>query len=234
MVAKRIAIIPARAGSTRIPGKNTRPFFGRPIIEYTIDAAHQAGMFDEVVITSDDPEVLDIAARTDCTPLKRPAELADGATIIAAVIAHVLEQPDYAAVEEFCLLLATAPMRTAEDIVAAHGLLAARQAAAVVGVRALGNEFFHAFWENDQGYYERVMGHVSLRSGQFYPKVYADNGSVYWCLAAPFKAAGSVYCDPVTIYPMPGFRSVDIDTMEDWELAEYYYRKHFLKNDDGR
>lgn len=236
MALKTIAIIPARAGSTRLPGKNTRDFFGRPLVTHTLDAALATGLFDRVVVSSDDPRVLDIARDAGCRPLVRPPALATSTAKMGEVLLHILDQPDLAAVEEFCLLLATTPLRTAADIAAAHPLLESERAAVVMGVCPYDIHPFFGIWRTADERWERVHKDVTLGPSQFFPPIYADNGALYWCRAEDYKRERRLFSDRLAVYPMPRWKSVDIDTAEDWDLAEFYYRRYVLgeKGADAR
>ena len=117
-----LAIIPARGGSKRIPRKNIRPFCGKPIIAYSIEAAQRSGLFDDVVVSTDDEVIASVAKKYDATvPFLRPAGIADDVTGVMAVIAHALRElgtekcPD-----EICMIYATAPLIRPDDIVAGH------------------------------------------------------------------------------------------------------------------
>jgi CMP-N-acetylneuraminic acid synthetase len=228
MKASRIAVIPARAGSTRLPGKNTRPFFGKPLVAHTLEAAREAGVFDEVVVTSDDPRVLEIAAGMNCRPLERPARLATSTTKMSEVLLHLFDQPDYSAVDSFCLLLVTTPLRTAADIVESLSLLEPSGASVVMGVSEFEIHPYFGVWQDESGQWVRVHEEVTLGPSQFFPKMYADNGAIYWCKTDDYLRERQLFSSNLAVYPMPRWKSVDIDTFDDWELAEFFYRKHVL------
>ena len=109
----RVAIIPARAGSQRIPGKNIRPFHGKPIIAYSIRAALDTRLFDHVIVSTDSEEIAEIAQACEADVLIRPAALADGKTGTQEVMRHHLQAID---AEQACCIYATAPMLTAADL----------------------------------------------------------------------------------------------------------------------
>ncbi|MBU0516154.1 MAG: acylneuraminate cytidylyltransferase family protein [Proteobacteria bacterium] len=228
MKARYIAVVPARAGSTRLPGKNTRPFFGKPLVTYTLEAAREAGVFDEVVVTSDDPRVLEIAAGMNCRPLERPAHLATSTTKMSEVLVHLFDQPAYRGVDTFCLLLVTTPLRTAADIVESQSLLERERAVVVMGVSEFEVHPYFGVWQDESGRWVRVHEGVTLGPSQFFPKMYADNGAVYWCRTVDYLREKQLFSSNLAIYPMPRWKSVDIDTIDDWELAEFFYRKHVL------
>lgn len=123
----KIALIPARGGSKRIPHKNIRLFAGKPIIAYSIEAALQAGCFDAVVVSTDDPAIAEVAQQYGAeVPFMRPADIANDYATTTDVIRHALlwfhqqQQP----VDALCCLYATAPFVRAEDLLAGYHLLA--------------------------------------------------------------------------------------------------------------
>src|SRR5690554_3684916 len=115
----RLAIIPARGGSKRIPRKNIKPFCGKPMIAWSIEAAHLSGCFDRIIVSTDDDEIAAIARTHGAqTPFKRPAELADDHTATIPVIAHAIEwmRQHEAPVEFACCIYATAPFIRIKDL----------------------------------------------------------------------------------------------------------------------
>ena len=132
---KPIAIIPARGGSQRIPGKNSKLFFGRPIIEYSIDAARESGLFSEIVVSTDSSEIARIAFEAGARPYLRPADFcADevGTQEVAAQYLHVLRHPPMLA----CTIYATAPLMRVQDLRTGHALMARLSYHFVFGVQA--------------------------------------------------------------------------------------------------
>lgn len=131
--ARALGLIPARAGSERLSGKNTRPFAGRPLIDWTLDAGLGSGLLDAVAVTTDDPAAAALAAARGVTVIDRPAELAGPDASIYDAIVHALgvlgRDWDY-----LVLLQPTSPLRTAADVDGALTLCHARSAPAVVGV----------------------------------------------------------------------------------------------------
>ena len=122
----KLAIIPARGGSRRIPRKNIRDFLGKPIIGYSIEAAQKCGLFDHIVVSTDDAEIADVARRFGAeVPFMRPAPLADDHTGTAAVVKHALQMLDKTAqpAEFACCIYATAPFVTPQDLQAGFELL---------------------------------------------------------------------------------------------------------------
>ncbi|MGE3182369.1 MAG: acylneuraminate cytidylyltransferase family protein [Phycisphaerae bacterium] len=208
---KVLAVIPARSGSKRIPGKNTASLADRPLIAYTCQAAREAEIFDAIYVNTDCSRIAGIAAQYGVScPILRPRELATDETstdlAMRFFISALVEQDDlYDAV---MLLQPTSPLRNAEDIRAAFALFEQNRPCTVVSV----THVTPASW----------LGRVT-KDGQFEPfvgndPVYRLNGAIY---VHPFE----YYLDGARspkhmMYPMPVERSVDIDTIDDWQVAE--------------
>lgn len=222
----RLAVIPARGGSKRIPRKNLKAFNGRPVISYSIDAAKASGLFDHVVVSTDDAEISDLARQLGAeTPFVRPPELADDHTGTNAVARHAAswfakrgEAPD-----EVCCVYATAPFVTSDDLIAAHALLqdgiefvfAATRFAFPVQ-RALRSE--------ENGLVVPMFPQwISARS-QDLPAALHDAGQFYWGRPAAFERCDVVFLAAALAYELPSWRVQDIDTPDDWIRAEMLMR----------
>lgn len=208
---KVLGVIPARSGSKRIPNKNIATLAHRPLLAYTCQAACEADIFDAIYVNTDCQRIADIASQygVDC-PILRPAELAgdDTSTDLAMrfFVNAIVDQGElYDAV---VLLQPTSPLRSGEDIRAAFALFEQNRPCTVVSV----THVKPASW----------LGRVT-KDGQFDAfvgddPVYRLNGAIY---VHPFE----YYLDGTPspkhmMYPMPAERSVDIDTVDDWQLAE--------------
>jgi CMP-N-acetylneuraminic acid synthetase len=226
-----LAIIPLRQGSRRLPGKNIRDFFGRPLVAYTLEYAKKSGCFDEIMVSTDSPEIADICRDFGgVVPFLRPPELATDTAQLVDVVRHVLQT--YASrgtsFDNFCLLWATAPMRTDEDIRQAHAMLD-EETEAVVGVTTYEISVFSGFQMDTQHCLAPLFpGKLRLPSSQ-QPPVCAVNSSLCWVRVLAFEQHNTWLPPRLKGYLMPRRFSVDIDTQDDWELAEYYYRKYFLQ-----
>jgi CMP-N,N'-diacetyllegionaminic acid synthase len=216
---RTLALITARGGSKGIPGKNVRPLAGKPLIAWTIEAALASSLHADVVVSTDDAEIAAVAARCGArVPFMRPAALAaDDSPGIDAVL-HALEQlPGY---DSVLLLQPTSPLRTASDIEACLALARDRRAVSVVSVTECQT---HPAWcysiGQDQRLSSIVAGDVPARR-QDLPPVYALNGALYFAEAAWLVRERRLVCAESRAYVMPAERSVDIDTLLDWRLAE--------------
>lgn len=223
----RIAVIPARGGSKRIPRKNIRDFAGRPMITYAIDAAFASGAFDMVIVSTDDAEVTEVARANGAeVPFLRPADLADDYTPTVPVIAHAvaacrdLGWP----VEQACCIYPGVPMIDPEDLVRAKlALEAAGGEGYVFPVAPFPAAIQRALRRYNDG---RVVpfdpAHVATRTQDLEPGYY-DAGQFYWGGADAWLAGLSLHGHGRAIV-LPEWRVVDIDTPEDWDRAEKMYK----------
>lgn len=215
----KVAVIPARGGSKRIPRKNVKDFCGRPMIAYAIDAARRTGVFDRVVVSTDDDEIAAIALTAGAeVPFRRPAELADDFTPTVPVIAHAAAAlGDVASV---CCIYPAVPLLDPADIVRAEALA---QDGYAFPVARFPSAIQRALRRDESG---AVMpfdpGHVETRTQELEP-AYLDAGQFYWASAAAWLAGLAVHSHARTIV-IPEWRVVDIDTPDDWDRAERLYR----------
>lgn len=206
---RALAIIPARAGSTRLPGKNVRPMAGRPMIGWTLAAAREAVLLDRIVVTTDDPEVAVLAHAAGVAVVERPPELAGPDTPMADAVLHALDAVggDW---DEVVLLQPTSPLRTAADIDGAVALRRARGAPAAIGVSPVGDgpakpPHFHVGVEAD-GRLEPGTSHVI-------------NGAVYVVQTEGLRAGGGFRPEGTLAWPMRSERGGDVDTLEEFEAC---------------
>jgi len=220
-----VGIIPARGGSKSLPGKNLAPLAGRPLIAHTIGAALEAASVERVVVTTDDPEIAEVARREGAeAPFLRPKELAADETTAEETLLHAIgwlaDEQGYRP-EYVVLLQPTSPLRTAGDIDAAMHLARQRDADAVVSVTPSQH---HPSWMRGIDADGRLVDlpeitrHCPRR--QDLPDVYALNGSIYLARRAVLLNRRSWYTDKTYAYVMPPQRSLDIDTAWDLHLAE--------------
>ena len=223
-----IAIIPARKGSKRLPMKNVRPFFGKPVIQHTIEAALASKCFQRIIVSSNDQLALETAEKMKVEAWPRPEELASDSSTLKDVCFYVLKEIGPECVEAFCLLLATAPMRGSSDIEAAYRILVGQGAGCVMGVTNYSISPFYALKQGSDGFFQMLHPEMAEIQSQNFPEILADNGSMYWCDTGYFLEHQTFYGPRLKGYVMPRYRSVDIDTDADWDLAEHYYQRHIM------
>jgi pseudaminic acid cytidylyltransferase len=218
-----LCVIPARGGSKRIPRKNVRPFGGRPIIEWSIDAALASGVFDLVWVSTDDPEIAAIARAAGAgVPFTRPPHLADDHAGTRAVVRHaVLHAQAIAETPQVtCCLYPTAPFVTAADLRSATGLLQREpDAMLVMTVTPFPSPIWRAL-EIDRGRIARVFPeHAGARS-QDLPVAYFDAGQYYVGRSAVWIDTNGPFVGGALPVILPPERAHDINTLDDWDAAE--------------
>lgn len=222
----KLAIIPARGGSKRIPRKNIRPFHGRPIIGWSIAAARESGLFDHVVVSTDDAEIAEVARSLGAeTPFVRPPELSDDRTGTNAVVRHALAW--FAArgepVEVVCCIYATAPFVTAAALAEGHRRLVERGHGFAFSVTSFPFPIQRALRIRPDGSLAMFQPeHMATRS-QDLEEAWHDAGQFYWGTAAAFEADLPLFSEHAVPVVLPRHRVQDIDTPEDWRRAELMF-----------
>lgn len=217
----KIAVIPARGGSKRIPRKNIKPFHGKPMIAYSIEAAKESGCFDRIVVSTDDEEIAEVAKTLGAeVPFVRPVDLADDFATTLDVIQHAITALNLASDSMICCIYATAPFISARDIQQGYELLKTHKADYAFTATEFSFPIQRAFRLNKSDKVEMFYPeHLNTRS-QDLEKAYHDAGQFYWGTydayteGVPFFSANSV---PVVL---PNYRVQDIDTPDDWKRAE--------------
>ncbi len=221
-----VAIITARGGSKRIPRKNIRPFLGKPIIAYVIDAASQSGLFNEVMVSTDDAEIADIARQYGASvPFFRSAETADDfattADVLTEVIARYEQQGqvfDYA-----CCLYPTAPFITSDLLNRAFSTLIEKQFDTVYPVQPFSFPTQRAVLLRDSKVQWFQPEHALTRSQDLEP-AYHDAGQFYFFNVATFRQSHRLITDNSGGIVISELDAHDIDTEVDWAVAEMKYR----------
>lgn len=230
----KLAVIPARGGSKRIPRKNIKSFCGKPMIAWSIEAALQSACFDHVMVSTDDAEIAAVARQYGAqVPFIRPNALSDDQTGTIPVIRHAIEWfskrgqvPDYV-----CCVYATAPFVSAADI--RHGLDILTGAGGDYAFTVTKYPFpiQRAIRINDQGRVAMVDAeHFNTRS-QDLEEAYHDAGQFYWGRANAWLTDKVIFSPDAAAIQLPRYRVQDIDTDEDWTMAEYLFRAINIKND---
>jgi len=227
--SRTIATVCARGGSKGLPGKNIRPFAGKPLIVHTIEQALACPGMDGVYVSTDDDEIAAVAqAAGAIVPFRRPPELATdeaGKLPVIEHLVHHLEQQGRP-IARIVDLQPTSPLRESLDIEAA--MTASPDADLVVSVTpAHDNPYFNLVEQAPHGLVRLSKGDGAMRR-QDAPAVYALNGSIYvWRRAALAHAAmHGLWSVTVAPYVMPRWKSADIDDLEDFEYAEWLHARH--------
>jgi pseudaminic acid cytidylyltransferase len=223
----KLAIIPARGGSKRIPRKNIRPFAGLPIIAYSIEAARACGLFDRIVVSTDDAEIADVARSLGAeTPFVRPAELSDDYCTTVAVIKHAIGwvNEHWGSVDYACCIYATAPFVQAGYLREGHEKLMASGKSYAFSVTSFPFPIQRAVKINADGCVEMFYPENYLTRSQDLEEAYHDAGQFYWGRANAFLNE-EVFFSPASVpVLLPRYLVQDIDTIEDWRRAEYMHQ----------
>lgn len=230
---RTLAIITARGGSKRIPRKNIRPFLGKPIIAYGINAASQSGLFDDVMVSTDDVAIADIARHYGASvPFLRNAQTADDFATTADVLTEVLAQYaqqnvtfDYA-----CCLYPTAPFVTDELLKRAFSTLIDRRFDTVYPVQRFSFPIQRAVLLRNEKVQWFQPEYALTRSQDLEP-AYHDAGQFYFFNVAAFKQNHRLITDNSGGIIISEMEAHDIDTEDDWQVAELKYQLRLLRNE---
>lgn len=224
MPDERLAVIPARGGSKRVPGKNTRLLFGRPLIAHAIAAARQSGLFARVVVSTDSSEIARIAREHGAeVPFLRAAELADDVTPVSAATVDVLERLDHDG-DRFgvvCQLMANCPLTRAAEVLDSFRQFDATRADTQLSVVRYGWQ--NPWWavrRSDSFELDPLFPEQLLQRSQDLPELFCPTGAVWWARADVLRRERTFHVPHRTGWEMPWQRGIDIDTEDDWALVE--------------
>ncbi len=222
----RLAVIPARGGSKRIPGKNIKAFGGLPMIAWSIRAAIHSQCYDRIIVSTDDDEIASVAKDYGAdVPFKRPANLADDHTGTIPVIAHAIDWHNQhgIAVTQVCCIYATAPFVGATDLQRGLQALQSTDADYAFSVTSYAFPIQRAIRITAEHRVEMFQPeHFSTRS-QDLEEAWHDAGQFYWGRASAWLAQKPIFSTDSVPIPLPRYRVQDIDTPEDWHRAELMF-----------
>ena len=233
---RNIAFIPARKGSKGLPGKNKKLFAGKPLIQWSIEQAAETKLFDAIIVSSDDEEILRIAQdfkKKKVIPVERHPELAGDDSDIDAVLFDFFVRPENTC-DNICLLPPTSPLRSAEDIKAMFRFIKMKKYWTVISVT----------WNDFIGWVGQPNNHGPLPTynvekrpnRQTRDDFFMETGSIYWFKHDVFIPYGHMIANPnrVKLFEIPAERSLEIDTPFDFYLAERAYEySSMAKADQG-
>ena len=214
---KCVAIIPARGGSKRIPKKNIKDFFGKPLIAYSIETALKSKLFDSIIVSTDDDEAE--------VPFLRPKELSDDFTGVGAVIEHTLKYlsengQDY---DFCCLIYATAPLMQVKYLTEGFEKLKNSDASKALSVTSMPFPIQRTFKITPDARCQMFWPENFTRRSQDLEEAYQDAGQFYWRNIQKIAKDITFGSDTIPIV-LPRHLVQDIDTLEDWKCAEYMYK----------
>ncbi len=226
-----VAVIPARGGSKRIPRKNLRDFCGEPIISYSIRTALQSGLFEHVVVSTDDCEIAALALRLGAqVPFMRPEKLANDHASTLAVMQHAAQSCLTLgwAVQRICCLYATAPFAQVADLRAGLALLDTPGAGEPVQYAFSATSFDfpvqRAIRLDASGVVQSVWPENIPKRSQDLEPLFHDAGQFYWGRTSAFEGLLPMFAAHSRAVLLPRHRVQDIDDEDDWTRAEWLYR----------
>lgn len=222
----KIAVIPARGGSKRIPRKNIKEFRGKPMIAWAVSIAQESGLFDQIVVSTDDDEIANVARQWGAvTPFMRPQVMADEHTPTVPVIAHAVKAcADIGWITDYvCCIYPCVPFMQAGDLVAALELARLRDADFVYPVTEYAHPIQRAMRQLPSGKMEFFDPACEMVRTQDLEKSYHDAGQFYWGKSSAWLEQKKMHTDGLGM-PIPNWRVVDIDSADDWYRAELVYQ----------
>ncbi|MFI0844284.1 pseudaminic acid cytidylyltransferase [Mesorhizobium sp. IMUNJ 23232] len=222
----RVAVIPARGGSKRVPRKNVRVFAGKPMIAWAIKAAADSGVFDHILVSTDDVEIRDVAVAAGAeAPFLRPAELSDDHTGTRKVIQHAIHEAEraFGPVDAACCIYATAAFVEPDDL--RHGLerLTADGRQFAFSATAYAYPIQRALRRAANGGVEMCQPEHRLTRTQDLEEVFHDAGQFYWGKRDAFLSDEPMFGLQAAPVMIPNWRVHDIDNEDDWKRAEMMF-----------
>ncbi|MDA3909473.1 MAG: pseudaminic acid cytidylyltransferase [Sulfurimonas sp.] len=224
-MSKCVAIIPARGGSKRIPRKNIKDFFGKPLIAYSIETALKSKLFDKVIVSTDDEEIARIAKKYGAeVPFMRPKELSDDFTGVGAAVGHALKWlkengQDY---DFYCLIYATAPLMQTKYLIEGFEQLKNSDASKALSVTSMPFPIQRTFKITPNNRCEMFWPKNFPKRSQDLEDAYQDAGQFCWKNIHKESKDITFGSDTIPII-LPRHLVQDIDTPEDWKRTEYMY-----------
>ena len=224
MKKKTICIIPARGGSKRIPKKNIKDFFGKPLIAYSIEVAKKSELFDDIIVSTDDKKIADIAKKYGASVQMRPDELSDDFTGTSDVVRYVLDtlEKDGQKYDFACTIYATAPLLQEKYLIKGYKEIVKNNVKMVFSVTSMPFPIQRTFKIKNNRCEMFTPEHFYSRS-QDLDEAYQDAGQFYWERLSNNFTDVPFGKDSIPIV-LPRHLVQDLDTQEDWERLEMMYR----------
>jgi pseudaminic acid cytidylyltransferase len=230
---KSIAIIPARGGSKRIPQKNVKEFYGKPVIAYTIERALKSGLFEDVIVSTDDSQIASIAREFGATcSYPRSAELADDYSSTVSVIQSEMWKlgSNFKSVENICCMYPATPLLQDQYLAEGLDLIGDNQWDYVFTAVEFKIPFLRNFQLSKTRDVSMFFPQFEHSRSQDLPISYQDAGQFYWGKREAWELGKPIFTSKSTIVQLPENEVIDIDTFEDWETAEKLFearRRYF-------
>jgi CMP-N-acetylneuraminic acid synthetase len=232
-----IAVIPARGGSKRIPKKNIKLLGGMPLIGYTVEAAVKSCLFQRIVVSTDCPEIAEIARNCGAEiPFLRSPDLSDDHTPVSAATVDVLRKldPDGLKYGAVCQLMPNCPLKNAGDITESYRQFLDTNTESQLSVVRYGWQ--NPWWamRRDREYrLDAVFRDYITQRSQDLPELYCPTGAIWWAQIDALRREGTFHLEGKTGWEIPWQRGLDIDTQADWEMAEVLFRTSKQRSKNG-
>lgn len=230
-IIERLAIIPARGGSKRLPRKNIKSFCDKPIISYSIEAAQKSGLFDEIIVSTDDQEIANISQDYGAkVPFVRPDNIADDVSKVSDVIKHTLNwyKSQGIKVRYVCCIYATVPLLHFDYLIKGYDKLVKSDKKFCFSVTSFPFPVQRAIRIIDGSGVEPIWPENIYKKSQHLEDAYHDAGQFYWGTARAFLEGIDLFSVASVPIILPRHRVQDIDTPEDWQRAELLYKAIML------
>ncbi len=224
---KNLAVIPARGGSKRIPKKNIKDFLGKPIIAYSIQAALDSGLFEEIMVSTDSEEIKVVAEKYGAkVPFLRSAKNADDHATISDVMSEVLDYYDdkNLTFDNICCILSTAPFTTCEKIKEAYNKLYSGDFISIVPIQKFSFPILRSLRINSNDQLEMNWPEYSKTRSQDLEEAFHDAGQFYWAKLEAYRTEMKFNSSKTGYIEFKANESQDIDTEEDWKIAELKFK----------
>ena len=222
---RAVAIIPARGGSKRIPRKNIKEFCGMPLIAYSILAAQDSGCFDDVIVSTDDQQIADIAIKYGASvPFLRSKDLSDDYATTMDVMSHATKQLGNN-VQFVCCIYATAPLLLGEDLRSAYeSLIAGKDIDYVFSITDFAFPIQRALKLGEKNQVSMFDAQYMSTRSQDLEEAFHDAGQFYWGRKEAWGQKKTIFSEHAVGFKIPRYRVQDIDTLDDWVMAELLYK----------
>lgn len=225
---KSVCVIPARGGSKRVPGKNIRPFCGRPLMAWSIDCAKESGLFDRIIVTTDSEDIAKVARECGAeVPFFRPPHLSDDITPTIPVVAHAVKELENQGehYDYVCCLYATAPLVNPASLRKGFETIRSRpEKSFAISVTSYAFPIYRSIkLEEDDSIAMNFTDQEKYRT-QDYPEAYHDAAQFYWGRPDSYYRENRFFTNASVGVRIPRSQVQDIDTEDDWILAEALFK----------
>ena len=224
---KILGIVCARAGSKGLKNKNMKLFYGKPLIYWTFEKLKKIKQLDKIIVSTDDDQIAKIALQAGAEiPFIRPREISDDNSVISEVLIHAIQHFNKkGSVYNVCCIYSTAPFIRSKDIIRGYEKLKSKDSIQfVLSATSYAFPIQRAIRIDSNGGVVPFDAASFKKRSQDLTEVYHDAGQFCWAKANAYLNKLQVFADHTRIINLPRYRVIDIDTLEDWEMAEYMYK----------